>query len=383
MAKAKKLFASAPLKDHALEGLGWLLSVLSGDPSANAHVLKIRRFLNNRLTETAAGAHFVSSMTDDAHLTLHSNRRTDGVLLDAFITDQPQSDVIVKLVRGLLAHRKKGRWGNTQENAFILLALDRYFRTYEKATPDFIAKVWLGDGFAGQHRFKGRTADRKNIEVPMSFLSKLSGIQPITLQKTGPGRLYYRLGLKYAPQDLKLKPSDHGFTVTRRYEAVDDPSDVTRNDDGTWVITSGARVRVRLTMVARSRRYHVALVDPLPAGLEPVNPGLARPVHPTTPKGSASFGVPHIGGIEHGTSIRICETNESKRLRHNFGVGFTNTHILLEPPHLALLSCPQPRPRRCIIPKPSVAVVQTQWSCRIVTNLLLHQAALNAVFSRT
>jgi hypothetical protein len=34
-------------------------------------------------------------------------------------------------------------------------------------------------------------------------------------------------------------------------------------------------VRVRLTMVADNRRYHVALVDPLPAGLEIVNPSLA------------------------------------------------------------------------------------------------------------
>ena len=31
---------------------------------------------------------------------------------------------------------------------------------------------------------------------------------------------------------------------------------------------AGARVRVHLTMVADNRRYHVALVDPLPAGLE-------------------------------------------------------------------------------------------------------------------
>jgi len=32
---------------------------------------------------------------------------------------------------------------------------------------------------------------------------------------------------------------------------------------------------VRLRMVAPSRRYHVALVDPLPAGLEVMNPALA------------------------------------------------------------------------------------------------------------
>ena len=66
-----------------------------------------------------------------------------------------------------------------------------------------------------------------------------------------------------------------GFVVQRVYEAVDDPEDVIRQDDGTWVIKAGARVRVRLTMVADNRRYHVALVDPLPAGLEIINPALA------------------------------------------------------------------------------------------------------------
>ena len=34
-------------------------------------------------------------------------------------------------------------------------------------------------------------------------------------------------------------------------------------------------MRVRLTMVADTRRYHVALADPLPAGLEILNPSLA------------------------------------------------------------------------------------------------------------
>jgi hypothetical protein len=66
-----------------------------------------------------------------------------------------------------------------------------------------------------------------------------------------------------------------GFVVTRSYEAVDDPDDVTQGEDGVWHFKAGARVRVRLTIVADSRRYHVALVDPLPAGLEIVNPSLA------------------------------------------------------------------------------------------------------------
>ncbi|MCA9555946.1 MAG: hypothetical protein KC933_38330, partial [Myxococcales bacterium] len=46
-------------------------------------------------------------------------------------------------------------------------------------------------------------------------------------------------------------------------------------DDGVWHVKAGSRVKVTLQMVAPSRRYHVALVDPLPAGFEPLNPALA------------------------------------------------------------------------------------------------------------
>jgi uncharacterized protein YfaS (alpha-2-macroglobulin family) len=75
---------------------------------------------------------------------------------------------------------------------------------------------------------------------------------------------------------------DRGFVVERTYEAIDNPADVQRDKDGTWHVRAGARVRVRLSMVAPARRYHVALVDPLPAGLEPLNPALATtaPVPP-------------------------------------------------------------------------------------------------------
>jgi uncharacterized protein YfaS (alpha-2-macroglobulin family) len=74
---------------------------------------------------------------------------------------------------------------------------------------------------------------------------------------------------------LELEPLDRGFVVQRTYEGVDDAADVTRDADGTWRIKAGARVRVRLVMVAESQRTQVALVDPLPAGLEILNPALA------------------------------------------------------------------------------------------------------------
>ena len=277
--KAAALIEEAgSVENLSLEALAWVWQVLSDAPDYQADVEAIRRHINNRAVETPGAANFTVEYGEEAYLLLHSNRRTDAVILDALINDSPDSDLIPKVVTGLLAHRTRGRWGNTQENVFILLALDRYFDTYESTTPDFVARIWLGDTYAGSSEFVGYSTERYLTEIPMQYLvdQALDGeTQDLILSKEGVGRLYYRLGMTYAPADLELDPLDMGFVVQRVYEAVDDPADVTRDEDGVWHIKAGARVRVRLTMVADNRRYHVALIDPLPAGLEIVNPALA------------------------------------------------------------------------------------------------------------
>lgn len=275
VARAQKLIASAGMDKLTMESLGWLMHVLHGDSKSKSTLTKMHRYLANKVSETAATANWVDTYDDDAHLVLHSSRRADGVLLESLIEDKPKDELIPKIVRGLLAHRKRGRWGNTQENVFALLAMDKYFHTYEKVTPNFVARMWLGDNFAGEQKFKGRSTDRHDTDIPMSFLAKAKGDQDLVISKKGPGRLYYRVGMTYAPSDLKLPAADHGFAIERSYEGVDDPTDVVRQKDGSWKIKAGTRVRVRLTMVAENRRYHVALVDPMPAGLEPMNPALA------------------------------------------------------------------------------------------------------------
>jgi uncharacterized protein YfaS (alpha-2-macroglobulin family) len=268
--KAKALLASAPLDEQGPETIGWLLNVLAGDPD----LARVRRWLDNKATETAGAAHYTFSYSDGAYLVLSSDRRADGIVLDALIADQPQSELIPKLVRGLLDGRKRGAWGNTQENAFILLALDRYFRKFEGVTPDFVARLWLGEKFAGEGTFKGRTTDRIATKIPMATLTEKPGMQPLTIDKQGAGRLYYRIGMRYALKNLQLPAADYGFSVSRVYEAIDNPSDVKRDADGTWIVKAGAKVRVKVTMIATTRRYHVALIDPMPAGFEALNPEL-------------------------------------------------------------------------------------------------------------
>jgi len=80
--------------------------------------------------------------------------------------------------------------------------------------------------------------------------------------------------MRFAPRDLRLGALDRGFTVQRTYEATEDNRDVGRDPAGNWHIKAGARVKVTVAIVAAGTRYQVALVDPLPAGLEAINPAL-------------------------------------------------------------------------------------------------------------
>ena len=76
----------------------------------------------------------------------------------------------------------------------------------------------------------------------------------------------------------------------------------TSTASGSTSVPARSRVRVKLTMVAPSRRYHVALVDPLPAGLEALNPALKTTgaIPPGPDPTVAVMGAPGLGGPRHG-----------------------------------------------------------------------------------
>ncbi|BAN03677.1 hypothetical protein YM304_33630 [Ilumatobacter coccineus YM16-304] len=274
-AKAIDLYRRSGGVDGTLQvdGLARLWPVLDDTGARD----EIEREIANRAVETPAAATFATSYGEDAYLIAHSDRRTDGIVLGALVSETPDNDLIPKVVTGLLGNQNRGRWRNVYENVFILLSLNEYFGTFESVDPDFIARAWLGDTYAAETEFRGRSTDSFLTEVPMAELVD-AGDTDLVIDKDGAGRLYYRLGLRYAPDDLDLDPRDEGFVVERVYEAIDDPSDVVRNDDGSWTVKAGASVRVRLTMVADARRTHVALIDGMPAGFEAVNPAFATSV---------------------------------------------------------------------------------------------------------
>ena len=66
----------------------------------------------------------------------NSNIRSTAITLGALIRNAPDDlSAIRPLVRWLVESRQKGRWGNTQENAWALEALVDYYRKFESVSP--------------------------------------------------------------------------------------------------------------------------------------------------------------------------------------------------------------------------------------------------------
>ena len=180
------------------------------------------------------------------------------------------------------------------------MAASRYFEAMESETPDFLARIWLDAEYAGEHAFEGRDMSKVNLEVPMAKLLG-SKVESLTLQKDGPGKLYYRLGLRYAPADFEMEAVERGFSVSRRYEALadpgaeePDPEAVVQLEDGSWRIRAGTSVRVTLTLVAQHRANFVVVDDPFPAGFEGQNPRFVTSVDPASVS-SVDYG---YGGLD-------------------------------------------------------------------------------------
>ncbi len=240
--------------------------------------------LRDGVIESPRAVHFAEGNSeaeaDGLRVLMHSSVQTDAIALMALLEVSPADPMLPKVMAGIMSGRdprQGGRWGTTHANAWALLAADRYFETVEADEPDYTARVWLDEQFAGEHAFKGRSMRSVEQRVPMSALQG-EAERSLVLQKEGAGKLYYRMGLRYAPEDLKLPAQSQGFLVYREYEALPegdgepDTSAVQKLPDGGYQVKAGTNVKVTLTVVARDRANYVVIDDALPAGFEGQNP---------------------------------------------------------------------------------------------------------------
>jgi len=231
-----------------------------------------RRIMNSILPE--GGHAFVNELSDPYLMWFwNSNVRSTAMALQTLVRHgsaieggSSTDEMVKRMVRWLMKIRKEGRWGNTQENAWVMEALVDYYRKYESEVPDFLATVALGSETIANETFKGRSTEVKTKQFTMQqVLAKAPAGQqlPVVFTREGTGTLFYMMRLRYAANVLRYKPLDSGFHVERSYSLQSGGSEAT-------TFKAGDLIKVTLHIRNTKERRYVAVTDPIPAGTEPV-----------------------------------------------------------------------------------------------------------------
>jgi uncharacterized protein YfaS (alpha-2-macroglobulin family) len=185
------------------------------------------------------------------------------------------------MVRWMMAARKNGRWGNTQENAHAMESLVAYYRRYEGTVPDFTGTAALGERVVAREQFKGRTTQAFTGRMPMAELTKSAAAgttQALTFTRDGAGTLFYTTRLRYAADELYQQGLDNGMRIERTFAPY--------VENGTRPVATafkaGDLIRVTLTLRLTKERRFVAVTDPLPAGFEPLESWFATTARAAT-----------------------------------------------------------------------------------------------------
>jgi uncharacterized protein YfaS (alpha-2-macroglobulin family) len=210
---------------------------------------------------------------DHDHYYMSSDARSTAMALSALIELSAKNANIGKLVGGLDALRRPdGRWYTTEDNMWSLIALADYVRT--ATAGNTTVTVAAGGTTLGQPKVSGA-----GVAVTRT---KLSALGATTIDLAATGDTHYAVRVVEARRDDGVALSK-GFSVTRTY--LDDAGKPLTS------IKTGDLVTVKLTITAAQPQRWVAMVDPLPAGLEVVNPRLASSVDTSR---DPSAGVDHV-----------------------------------------------------------------------------------------
>ena len=188
-------------------------------------------------------------------------------LLTATLRLQPRQPLLGGLVESVLQlGRAEGRWAwSTQDYAAVVLALAALPSGADSAQR-VVAQVGGREVLA-----RGVAGADSTPSVPLTGLLEraANGRLQLRLRLTndragGAAAAYFAVTVDEVPSKAPVTPDIGGIVVERWYERFDDGRPVT-------AVQAGDLVRVRLRVTVPADRAFVAVEDPLPAGLEPVD----------------------------------------------------------------------------------------------------------------
>jgi len=237
----------------SLTARGELLEAIALTSGSDSRTKALEADLQGAVTVEAATARLRDQ--DDWSALWDGEAAPTAAALSGLLASHPDNPLLPRLARGLVAARNEGYWGNTYTTLRSFRALADYVRRFESAGLPKGASATL----AGHSLLSANFSGPKPVSKELS----LDDLSPGELQiQAEGGPVYYESRLSYALE--KMPPRDEGFTLTRTLAVLE-------GSGSAGQITPGALVQVTLRIVTPVDRHDVAVVDPLPAGLEPVD----------------------------------------------------------------------------------------------------------------
>jgi uncharacterized protein YfaS (alpha-2-macroglobulin family) len=252
-------------------GRAYLALALGLGDSADKRIATLLSDLNNAAILSATGAHWEETAFD--WWAMNTDTRSTAIILDALARLDKNNQLAPNVVRWLMVARQGGYWETTQETAWALIALTDWMKATGELQGNYDYAVFLND----QDRASGKVSQdnlRESVKLSVAVAELLKDSNRLTIARgEGQGRLYYTAHLRVFLPVQDVQPVSRGVTVMRRYTLASctDGSKCPEVKE----VKLGDVIRVDLTLIAPNDLYYVVVEDPLPAGGEAIDRGLA------------------------------------------------------------------------------------------------------------
>ena len=262
-------------------GQAFLLRAMKLSKGAPKQLAELKQLVEAGITLEQGKAFVTERAGSDQYHYMNSDVRATAMTLAALLEVDPTNKLIDPLALGLKSARQAdGTWVSTQENLWSLVALADYGRRAK--TGETTARVTLGGKEIVKRKLVG--AEIATIKLP------LDGLASDDLSITVDRMAYVTARVSESRVDAGAAVAN-GFAIGRTYlDAAGKPA---------TSFKAGELVTVKLAIVNDAARKWVALVDPIPAGFEVLNPKLAAGGTPPTPNATAGRGYRNSVSWDH------------------------------------------------------------------------------------
>jgi uncharacterized protein YfaS (alpha-2-macroglobulin family) len=193
-----------------------------------------------------------------------SNLRNEALDLLVRVHIDPGSSGSASSASGLLGSVRKARYLNTQEGAFAILALSKFFRAQPASGKP------SGELFSGQKTLGTANSEKRTISAPLDGRTSFRAVNK------GSSRLFVSWSAEGIPLG-KVKNRDNGMEVRLSMSDRKGKPVGQKIERGTALISN-----VSVLPGAKDLR-NVVVIIPLPAGLEIENPRYSTDAEPIPP----------------------------------------------------------------------------------------------------